>query len=66
MYQLGDRHWREFFPPMAAVLMSKQHSDGSWDREHYRNDQKWGTAYTTAIGVLALSASNQLLPVFQR
>ncbi len=66
MYQLGDRHWREFFPPTAAVLVKNQHVDGSWDREHYRNDQRWGTAYTTAIGVLALSASNQLLPIFQR
>lgn len=66
MYQLGDRYWSDFFPPMAAELIANQNLDGSWDRENHRNDGMFGNAYTTAIGVLALSASNQLLPIFQR
>lgn len=66
MYQLGGRHWQEFFPPTAEVLIGNQNRDGSWDPEGHYNDTKWGNAYTTAIGVLALSASNQLLPIFQR
>ncbi|MGI9429871.1 MAG: prenyltransferase/squalene oxidase repeat-containing protein [Bythopirellula sp.] len=66
MYQLGGRHWREFFPPMAKVLIANQNNDGSWDAEQHHLDGAFGRAYTTAIGVLALSASNQLLPIFQR
>jgi hypothetical protein len=66
MYQLGGRHWAEFFPPMAEVLMSSQKKDGSWEPERHRFDRALGNAYTTAIGVLALSPSNQLLPIFQR
>lgn len=66
MYQLGDRYWREFFPPMAKVLINGQNPNGSWDGERHQSDGQFGNAYTTAIGVLALSASNQLLPIFQR
>lgn len=66
MYQLGGRHWREFFPPMVEVLMSGQAADGSWPRDRHHLDGPFGNAYTTAIGVIALSASNQLLPIFQR
>lgn len=66
MYQLGGRHWREFFPPMVAVLLSGQNEDGSWQRDRHNLDGYYGNAYTTAIGVIALSASNQLLPIFQR
>ena len=66
MYQLGGRHWREFFPPTAAVLMKNQNEDGSWDPENHRTDSKWGNEYTTAVGVLVLSAANELLPIYQR
>jgi hypothetical protein len=66
MYQLGGRHWREFFPPTAKVLIANQNTDGSWDADRHRLDRAYGRSYTTAIGVLALSASNQLLPIFQR
>lgn len=66
MYQLGGKHWREFFPPMAEVLIAGQAASGSWDAERNQLDRPFGNAYTTAIGVLALSAPNQLLPIFQR
>ena len=66
MYQLGGRHWREFFPPTARVLMENQNADGSWKAEKMHSDGRFGNAYTTAIGVLTLSASNDLLPIFQR
>ena len=65
MYQLGGRHWREFFPPAVQVLIANQNPDGSWKIEKNK-DQKFGNAYTTAISVLALSATNELLPIFQR
>ena len=66
MYQLGDHYWRDFFPPAVEVLIKNQHANGSWDAESHYVDNPWGNAYTTAIGVLALSASNELLPIFQR
>ena len=66
MYQLGGRHWKEFFPPTAAVLVRNQNADGSWDAESHPKDRQWGNLFTTASAVLALSASNQLLPIFQR
>lgn len=66
MYQLGGRHWQEFFPPMVEVLLSGQNRDGSWQPSFHHLDGAFGNAYTTSIGVIALSASNQLLPIFQR
>ena len=66
MYQLGGRHWRDFFPPAARVLMENQNANGSWDAEERQQDARFGNAYTTAVGVLALSAPNGLLPIFQR
>lgn len=66
MYQLGGRHWAEFYPPTVEVLLDAQAPDGSWERESHDNDKAFGNVYTTAIGVIALGAPNQLLPVFQR
>ena len=66
MYQLGGRHWREFFPAMSRELIANQHSNGSWQPESMHNDKIYGNVYTTALGVIALSSSNQLLPIFQR
>lgn len=66
MYQLGGRYWQEFFPPTVEALLANQQSDGSWLLENHQNDTRFGTAYTTALTVLALGAPNQLLPIFQR
>lgn len=66
MYQLGDEHWDKFFPSTARTLLAAQHSDGAWAAESYNGDRIYGNAYTTALVVLSLSASNQLLPIFQR
>ncbi|MCA9241050.1 MAG: terpene cyclase/mutase family protein [Planctomycetales bacterium] len=65
MYQMGGRHWREFFPPTVGVLLANQSSDGSWDEEG-NQDTRFGRTYTTSLVLLALGAPNQLLPVFQR
>ncbi len=65
-YQLGGRHWREFFPPMVQVILDNQNRDGSWDRESHSSDAAFGNRYTTALMVLSLGAPNQLLPVLQR
>ena len=66
MYQLGGRHWQEFFPPTAKTLIEHQDSSGSWAAESHVHDRDYGNAYTTALMVLALASPNQLLPIFQR
>jgi hypothetical protein len=66
MYQLGGRHWEEFFPRTVKTLLDNQRPDGSWPVERYRRDGQFGNAYTTALVVLSLAAPNQFLPIFQR
>jgi hypothetical protein len=66
MYQLGGDHWRKYFPNAAEQLIAHQASNGSWSPDANGNEQTYGQCYTTALGVLALSAANQLLPIFQR
>jgi hypothetical protein len=66
MYQLGGRHWRQFFPPVVETLLKNQQADGSWPTDAHAFDAQFGNAYTTAMVLMALGAPNQLLPVFQR
>ncbi len=65
MFQLGGRHWREFYPSLASSLLALQRSNGSWDQEQ-GYDRVFGNVYTSAMAVLALSPPYQLLPIFQR
>ena len=64
MYQLGGRHWRQFFPPTVNVLLRHQHRHGYWESED--GDAEWRRAFTTDLLVTALNTPNQLLPIFQR
>jgi hypothetical protein len=66
MYQLGDRYWSQFFPPVARTLVANQRRDGSWPADSHPHDGPYGSSYTTALVVVSLGASNQLLPIFQR
>jgi hypothetical protein len=66
MYQLGGRHWDEFFPPTVETLLANQQSDGSWPVDTHHYDSQFGSAYTTALVLMTLGAPNQLLPIFQR
>jgi hypothetical protein len=66
MFQLGGDYWRRFFPPLLDVLTNAQHADGSWDKEAAADDEQYGTAYTTALAVLALTPPYQILPIYQR
>jgi hypothetical protein len=66
MYQLGGRHWQQFFPRTVRTLLANQLPNGSWPAENRGFDGKFGRAYTTALVVLSLGAPNQLLPIFQR
>jgi hypothetical protein len=64
-FQLGGKHWKEFYPVLCRTLVGNQRPDGSWDPE-LRSDDMYGNAYSTAMAVLALSPPYQLLPIFQR
>jgi len=64
MYQMGGEYWEKFFPSVADTLLDNQNTDGSWDPE--RDDERWGNSFTTAMVVLALSAPDEMLPIFQR
>jgi hypothetical protein len=66
MYQMGSPYWEQFFPRTARTVLAHQRPDGSWDAESFSRDRKYGNSYTTAMVILALGASNQLLPIFQR
>lgn len=66
MYQLGEQHWREFFPSTATTIVANQRPDGSWPQESHHRDYVYGNAYTTAVCLIALGTPNELLPIFQR
>lgn len=66
MYQLGNDYWFNFYPRLLDVYVENQNRDGSWDAESNGNDDKYGSLYSTAIGVLALSPPYQILPIYQR
>ncbi|MCA9110990.1 MAG: terpene cyclase/mutase family protein [Planctomycetaceae bacterium] len=66
MYQLGGDYWFDFFPRLLDVYVKNQNNDGSWDAESNGNDNKYGSLYSTALGVLALTPPYQILPIYQR
>jgi len=66
MYQLGGRHWKDFFPSTAATIVSSQQANGSWPRESHPRDAMFGNAYSSAICLITLGTPNDLLPIFQR
>ncbi len=66
MYQLGGRHWQQFFPSTAMTIVESQEANGSWPHESHHRDKFFGKAYTTAICLITLGTPNDLLPIFQR
>lgn len=66
MYQLGSPYWEGFFPRTVQAVLKHQEPNGSWAPETRHSDSAFGDSYTTALVVLSLGASNQLLPIFQR
>jgi hypothetical protein len=64
--QLGGRYWEKIFPPLAEVFLRIQEPDGSYPPEPRQGDAIFGSDYTTAMAVLSLTPSYQLLPVYQR
>ncbi len=63
-YQLGGEYWSHFYPPLMKTLVENQRSDGSWTVG--KEDSRYGNAYSTALGALALTPPYQILPIYQR
>lgn len=66
VFQLGGDYWFNFFPSLLDVLVANQNRDGSWAPESNSNDYKYGSLYSTALAVLALTPPYQILPIYQR
>jgi hypothetical protein len=64
--QLGGRYWAQIYPPMVEMFFRAQAGDGSFPPEAQYSDAAFGSAYTTAMAVLAMTPAYQLLPVYQR
>jgi hypothetical protein len=63
-FQLGDNFWSAFKPRLHEVLLRNQNTNGSWTGGD--TDSSYGPAYTTAMGVLALTVEYRFLPIYQR
>lgn len=64
MFQLDGKYWKQFFPKLVDALVDNQRADGSWPPE--KQDKQYGNCYSTAMSILSLTVSNQMLPIFQR
>jgi hypothetical protein len=64
MFQLGGDYWAQFYPDLLDTLVENQQKDGSWEPESI-NDGPYGSAYTTALAILALTPPYQILPIDQ-
>jgi hypothetical protein len=63
-FQLGDNFWSAYRPRLHEVLLRNQNYNGSWTGGD--SDSSHGPAYTTAMGVLALTVEYRFLPIYQR
>jgi len=64
MFQLGEQFWASFYSQLARTLLERQLDGGQWPPD--RVDQVFGSTFSTALAVLALSPPHQMLPIFQR
>jgi len=64
-YKLGDDAWQELKPGLFDTLLAQQQNDGGWRAEN-GNERPFGTTYSTAMAVLALSVEYGYLPIYQR
>jgi hypothetical protein len=65
MFQLGGKYWTTWARHLYKMMLDHQRKDGSWPQGR-GNESKAGTAYSTAMGVLALAVSYRQLPIYQR
>jgi hypothetical protein len=57
-FMSGEENWREWWPRIRDVLLSKQDADGSWQGEG-------GRGYGTAVALIILQMPYRYLPIYQ-
>lgn len=60
MYLAGGERWSTWWPMIRDELVKRQNDDGGWI------DYQWGSAYSTAMGLIVLQMPNRYLPIFQK
>jgi squalene cyclase len=60
MYLAGGARWERWWPLIRDELVLRQTEDGAW------MDYQWGSAYSTAMGLIVLQMPNRYLPIFQK
>ncbi len=64
-YLMGGEYWLKYYPRLVKVLLDNQRPDGSWPPDA-GIAAPFGSSYSTALAVLALTPPYQLLPIYQR
>lgn len=59
-YQKGGETWEDYYPKLAAYLLSQQSADGSWSGDDV------GSVYGTAVALTVLQLPYALVPIYQR
>jgi squalene cyclase len=62
MVQAGDEEYAEWYPKIRDALVSKQSSDGSWDK----GKKQGGNSYSTPMAIIILSTPHRYIPIYQR
>jgi len=60
MYLAGGERWSSWWPRIRDELVQRQSDEGGWI------DYQWGSAYSTAMGLIVLQMPNRYLPIFQK
>jgi hypothetical protein len=60
MYLAGGERWSGWWPRIRDELVQRQSDEGGWI------DYQWGSAYSTAMGLIVLQMPNRYLPIFQK
>jgi hypothetical protein len=60
MYLAGGERWSNWWPRIRDELVQRQGDEGGWI------DYQWGSAYSTAMGLIVLQMPNRYLPIFQK
>ena len=61
MVQAGDEEYAEWYPKIRDALISKQTSNGSWDK-----GRVGGPSYSTPMAVIILATPHRYIPIYQR
>jgi len=66
MFQLGGNHWNSFQPKLHKLALDQfgPERDGSWPQ--VGDGAMNGSAYATAMAILALTVEYRYLPIYQR